>query len=147
MSNASGAAISTFQLNDDGTIGLIDEYAAAGTPADPFAANPIADADGFIDLVLGADGDTLYQLLGLQGAVNVYEVGADGSSLSLLQQTSGLLPESNTQGIVFANVAPIPLPAAALSLLTAMGGLAALRRRRRGAGATPLSNGEDSSPR
>lgn len=33
--------------------------------------NPIADADGFIDLAISADGEYLYQLLGLRGAINV----------------------------------------------------------------------------
>lgn len=128
VASASGAAISTYRLNDDGTIALLDGLAATGSPALPGAPDPLADADGFIDLALSSDGEYLYQLLGLQGAVNVYNVGADGSSLTLLQQAIGLLPDANIQGIVA--VAPVPLPAGFVLLLTGVAGLVVTRWKR-----------------
>ncbi len=137
VASASGATISSYRLNDDGSLTLIDGTAAAGDPAMPFADDPLADADGFIDLALSEDGDYLYQLLGLEGAINVYEVGEDGSSLSFLQATSGLLPGSNVQGIVsvraFDTLVPIPLPATGLLAVFGVLGLGAAGWRRSGA--------------
>lgn len=129
VASASGATISSFRLDANGSVSLIESIAAAGTPADPSAPNPVANADGFIDLALSSDGKYLYQLLGLEGTVNVYIVGADGG-LSLLQQVTGLLPEINIQGIVFATAQEVPLPAAGLLWLAGLAGLGAIRKRR-----------------
>jgi hypothetical protein len=63
------------------------------------AANPLATADGFVDVTVSGDGRTLYQLLGLRGAINVYRVGPSGS-LTFLERTSGLLPQTNLAGLV-----------------------------------------------
>ncbi|MEO6435542.1 MAG: hypothetical protein ABIP55_07240 [Tepidisphaeraceae bacterium] len=124
VASASGAAISSFSLNEDGTIDLINGLAAVGAPAEPAAPNPLANADGFIDLTTSSDGQYLYQLLGVQGSIEVFELGFD-NSLTSLQRTSGLLPETNIQGIVSVSAAttPIPLPPAAWPGLVTMAGI------------------------
>jgi len=99
VASASGATISAYRLNSDGTVSLIDGRAAAGSPAVPGAANPLATADGFIDIAVSSDGAFVYQLLGVEGTINVYRVGAN-SSLSLIQEATALLPETNIQGLV-----------------------------------------------
>ena len=132
VANASGSAISSFHLNDDGSLTLIDNRAAQGIPADPGLDNPVANADGFIGLALNADGNYLYQLLGLKGAIDVYGVGED-SSLSFLQRTAGLLPGSNVQGIVSVRspgISAVPLPATGLLMLSGLFGLGVAARRR-----------------
>jgi 6-phosphogluconolactonase (cycloisomerase 2 family) len=99
VAHASGAVIASFRLNADGTTSLIDTRAAVGAPAVVGAANPLATADGFVDVTVSGDGRTLYQLLGLRGAINVYRVGPSGS-LTFLERTSGLLPQTNLAGLV-----------------------------------------------
>lgn len=106
VTSASGATISSYRLNTDGTVVLIDGRAASGAPAVAGAANPLATADGFIDLAVSTDGRQLFQLLGLRGTINVYDIGANGA-LTRRQQATGLLPMSNIQGLAFAaNRAP-----------------------------------------
>ncbi len=99
VASASGATISSYRLNSDGTISLIESRAAAGSPAVAGAPNPLATADGFIDIALSSDGAFLFQLLGVEGTINVYRMGAN-SSLSLIQEAKALLPETNIQGLV-----------------------------------------------
>ncbi len=85
---------------------LIDGRAAMGAPAMPNAPNPLATADGFIDLTISNDGRHLYQMLGLRGTINVYDIGTNGA-LTRRQQATGLLPMTNIQGVAFAaNRAP-----------------------------------------
>ena len=79
VTHASGAAISAFALSDDGTITLIDGRAAQTRPAQLGIDNPLANADGPTDLDVSADGQNLYQLLGLRGTINIYDIGASGS--------------------------------------------------------------------
>lgn len=98
--SASGAAISSFRLNLNGTIALLNGRAASGVAAVPSSPNMNANADGFIEIAISADGRFVYELSGAQAAVNVYQVGADGSSLTLTQRTTGLLPMRNIQGMV-----------------------------------------------
>ena len=130
VANASGGSISSYALNEDGTVTLISETAAQGAPADIGADAPLANADGFIDLVISEDGEYLYQLLGLQGTINVYEIDPDQGPLTLLQQTTGLLPGTNIQGIATVDGSVIiPTPSAALLGLALLPGLM-LRRRR-----------------
>ena len=45
------------------------------------------------------DGEYLYQLAGLSGAINAYAIN-DDSSLSLVQNLTGFLPDVDTQGLV-----------------------------------------------
>ncbi len=105
VSNAINATISSFRLQADGTVEVIDTVAAAGTT--PFT-NPgevldgpttFGNTDGFIDLDVSPDGEYLYQLAGLSGTVGVYDVAGDGS-LNLIQEISDGLPEIDTQGII-----------------------------------------------
>jgi len=101
VSNAIDATISTFRFTDaSGNIELINEVAASGTGPGTITDGALAfsNTDGWIDLDITDDGDFLYQLFGLSGAVGVYAVN-DGN-LSLVEVVSGNLPEENTQGIV-----------------------------------------------
>ncbi len=101
VSNAIDATISSFRFTDaSGNVELIQEVAASGvgpgTITDP--AIGFGATDGWIDLDMSDDGQFLYQLFGLSGAVGVYAV--DGGNLTLVEVVSGNLPEENTQGIV-----------------------------------------------
>ena len=102
VSNAIDATISTFRFTDaSGNIELVNEVSASGVGAggnvtDGGAA--FAVTDGWIDLDITDDGNYLYQLFGLSGAVGVYAV--DNGNLTLVEVVSGNLPEENTQGIV-----------------------------------------------
>lgn len=100
VSNALDASISTYRFTDDsGNVELVEELAAIGTqPTSPDPATAFATTDGFIDLDISDDGDYIYQLFGLSGAVGVYAV--DGGSLTLVETITGDLPEENTQGII-----------------------------------------------
>ncbi len=101
VSNAIDASISTFRFTDaSGNIELINEVAASGTPGGTITdgALAFANTDGWIDLDITDNGDYLYQLYGLSGAVGVYSV--DNGNLELVEVVSGDLPDENTQGIV-----------------------------------------------
>lgn len=100
VASASGATISSYRLNQDGTITLLNGRAASGVAAVPNSPDMNAGADGFIDIAISGDGRYIYQLAGAQGAIIVYQIGADGHSLSRLQRTSALLPRRDTQGLV-----------------------------------------------
>lgn len=78
---------------------ILDRVAAAGEPpASDVPAEAFANTDGWIDLDVSEDGSTLYQLYGLSGTVGVYRIR--GAELEFVQELTGDLPESNTQGIV-----------------------------------------------
>ena len=98
VSNALESTLSAYSFSQ-GTINLVDDVAAAGTP--PGSTTPseaFANTDGWVDLWISDDGRYLYQLFGLDGTVGVFEV--NGSSLRLIEEVTGDLPEANTQGIV-----------------------------------------------
>ncbi len=100
VSNALDASISSYRFTDaTGNVELVEELAAIGvqpTSADPAVA--FDTTDGFIDLDVSDDGEYLYQLFGLSGAVGVYAI--DGGALTHVETIGGDLPEENTQGIV-----------------------------------------------
>ena len=100
VSNALDASISTYRFTDEsGNIELVDELGAIGNqPTSPDPAVAFATTDGWVDLDITDDGQYLYQLFGLAGAVGVYAV--DGGNLTLVQTVSGDLPLQNTQGII-----------------------------------------------
>ena len=101
VSNAIDATISTFRFTDaSGNIELVSEVAASGVGPGTVTDGALAfsNTDGWIDLDITDDGDYLYQLFGLSGAVGVYSV--DAGNLTLVEVVSGNLPEDNTQGIV-----------------------------------------------
>ena len=78
---------------------MVDELGAIGNqPTSPDPAVAFATTDGWVDLDITDDGQYLYQLFGLAGAVGVYAV--DGGNLTLVQTVSGDLPLQNTQGII-----------------------------------------------
>ena len=95
VSNALESSISSYGF-DAGSINLVDEVAAVGTG--PAQGDPFGTTDGWVDLWISADGKYLYQLFGLDGTIGVFAV--NGSSLTLVEEVSGDLPDSNTQGIV-----------------------------------------------
>ena len=103
VSNAINASISRVELLSDGTLALQEQIAAAGVSgfATGGTTGPVVfgTTDGFIDLDVTDDGEYLYQLQGLSGAISAYEINAD-NSLSLVQVASGFLPEVDTQGLV-----------------------------------------------
>lgn len=100
VSNALDASISTYRFTDDsGNVELVQELAAIGQqPTSPDPAVAFGTTDGWIDLDISDDGNYIYQLFGLSGAVGVYAV--DGGNLTLVETVTGDLPEQNTQGIV-----------------------------------------------
>ena len=100
VASASGATISSYRLNQDGTISLIDGRAASGVAAVPNSPDMNANADGFIEIAISSDGRYLYQLVGAKGTIAVYRIGEDGASLTLIQQVTALLPTRNAQGLV-----------------------------------------------
>ena len=79
-----------------GNISLINRLEASGIG--PAIGDPFGTTEGWIDLWSSQDGRYLYQLYGLAGTIGVFEI--QGSSLNLIQQVSGNLPDANTQGIV-----------------------------------------------
>ena len=94
------AAISSYRFTDDtGNIELVQELAAIGNqPTSPDPAVAFATTDGWVDLDITDDGEYLYQLFGLAGAIGVYAV--DQGNLTLVETVGGDLPVQNTQGIV-----------------------------------------------
>ncbi len=101
VTTSAGATISGFGLNDDGTIAR-GEMLASGIPVDPDAASPLANADGYVDIAISPDGRWLYQLVGLKGRIDVYEIDTlVAFNIAHRQQvTTGLLPIDNLQGLV-----------------------------------------------
>ena len=109
-SNAINATISSFSLAADGTPSVIQQVAAAGTSGFSTGGTTGPEVfgvtDGFIDLDITDNGKYLYQLEGLSGNISVYAIAED-SSLNLVQEVTGFLPESDTQGMVTVCLAAI----------------------------------------
>ena len=136
VSNAITSTISSFSLNEDGTLDLLDITAAEGTSGfangDTTGPEVFGTTDGFIDLDVSDDGQFLYQLEGLSGNIGVYSVDVDDASLTLLQEVAGFLPEFDTQGIVSVSAASVvPEPASFGMYLLGATLMLGLRQRRR----------------
>lgn len=133
VSNAINSSISSFNLNDDGTLSLIETIAAQGTSGfengGTTGPEVFGTTDGYIDLDVSDDGQFLYQLEGLSGEIGVYAVDADTAALTLLQNVQGYLPDIDTQGIV--SVTAVPEPTSLCLLLTSGLYMVGLTRRRR----------------
>ena len=103
VSNAINATISSFRLNSDGTLRLLDELAAEGvsgfSTGGTTGPEVFGTTDGFIDLDVSDDGRHLYQLEGLSGEISVYRVNGNSGSLQRIQTVGGL-PDVDTQGII-----------------------------------------------
>ncbi len=100
VSNAIEAGLASFSF-DNGVVSLIDATAAQGTGATgntTDGAAAFATTEGWIDMWISDDGEYLYQLYGLTGAVGVFRI--TGTSLELIEIVGGDLPVNNTQGIV-----------------------------------------------
>jgi len=61
-------------------------------------ADAFQNTDGWIDMWVTPNADYLYQLYGLDGSIGVFAI--NGSNLTLVQEVSGDLPTTDTQGIV-----------------------------------------------
>lgn len=100
--SASSSIISSFRLNDDGSVEEIDSRAATGRPVNPDSANPAAGATGFVDIAETENSDFIYQLESGVGTVNVYQIASPTSPLTLVQQIStGLPPTGGVMGIAY----------------------------------------------
>ena len=100
VSNAIEAGLASFSF-DNGVVSLIDATAAQGTGATgntTDGAAAFATTEGWIDMWISDDGEYLYQLYGLTGAVGVFRI--TGTNLELVEIVGGDLPTNNTQGIV-----------------------------------------------
>jgi 6-phosphogluconolactonase (cycloisomerase 2 family) len=106
--SASSSIISSFRLNEDGSVEEIDSRAATGVPVNPDAANPAAGATGFVDVAESENSDFLYELESGAGKVNVYQISSSDSPLTLLQQMSTGLPQTGgVMGIAYINPADL----------------------------------------
>jgi hypothetical protein len=102
--SASSSIISSFRLNEDGSVEEIDSRAATGVPVNPDAANPAAGATGFVDVAETENSDLLYDLESGTGTVDVYRISSPDSPLTLLQRMSTGLPQTGgVMGIVYIN--------------------------------------------
>lgn len=95
VSNALDASLSSYSFSG-GMATLVNLLEATGDG--PQIGDPFGTTDGWIDLWASADGQFIYQLYGLDGTIGVFSVS--GSSLTLVEEVSGTLPDVNTQGIV-----------------------------------------------
>jgi hypothetical protein len=106
--SASSSIISSFRLNEDGSVEEIDSRAATGVPVNPDAANPAAGATGFVDVAETENSDLLYDLESGTGKVDVYRISSPDSPLTLLQQMSTGLPQTGgVMGIAYINPADL----------------------------------------
>jgi len=100
VSNAIEAGLASYSFNN-GVVQLLDQTAAQGVGATGNTTDPAAafgTTQGWIDMWISDDGEFLYQLHGLAGTIGVYQI--DGTSLTLVEEVTGDLPTTNTQGIV-----------------------------------------------
>jgi len=106
VSSSAGAAISGYGLDDTG-MPARGELVGSGEPVDVTSSTPFANADGFVDLAISPDGRWLYQLVGLKGRIDVYEVDTLVAFNIARRQsvTSELLPTDNLQGLVAVGAA------------------------------------------
>ena len=157
--NEDGVPVYSFEIPDSyqpGQVIWIDPVVAVGytyevtgssfasVQAPSFAA--VADPDGYVLTVGGVDialasgatyvfapGVTSFTLSGIDPALgldpNNPQAFVTGISLGAFSQTSAIV----TMTPVTANVSAVPLPATGWALIAGIGGLAALRRRRRAA--------------
>ncbi|UII79051.1 hypothetical protein [Flagellimonas sp. CMM7] len=63
-----------------------------------FVGAGYAMTNGVVDMWITDDGACLYQLFSLDGTIGIYRV--NGQSLEFVEEESGNLPDTNTQGIV-----------------------------------------------
>lgn len=99
VSNAIEAGLASYSFNN-GAVELLDQTAAQGTGTGGADNGPeaFASTEGWIDMWITDDGQYLYQLYGLDGTIGIYRI--NGTSLELVGEESGNLPDTNTQGIV-----------------------------------------------
>jgi 6-phosphogluconolactonase (cycloisomerase 2 family) len=120
VSNTINSLISSFAVDGDGAVTVIERIAAAGNgpfadgednttivaaPGMSLGETVFGNTDGYIDMALSADNDYLYQLTGLSGSVVVYRRNGD-NTLTQIQvldaetaDGEGEIPTQNSQGI------------------------------------------------
>jgi hypothetical protein len=101
ITTSAGATISTYGGYPAGTItgGRLQVSGVAVNPASP---TPLAGADGFGDVAITADGRWMFQNVGLQGRIDVYDVSWGVERRH--QVATAILPTDTLQGL--AVVAP-----------------------------------------
>ncbi|MBC7809111.1 MAG: beta-propeller fold lactonase family protein [Akkermansiaceae bacterium] len=95
VANTDSGTVTSYRVNSDGTIAVLQQVAAIYN-------NGVVPASGGaapIDIALSPDGQFFYVLLGAQGRVAQYRVESDGR-LTSLGLSEGGLPQFGTQGIV-----------------------------------------------
>ena len=108
VSSSMGAEISGYGLSGvdslDAEAGTVARGypVVSGTPVDIGSSTPLAEADGYVDIAISPDYNWLYQLVGLKGRIDAYEIDTlEAMNIALRQSvTSDLLPMDNLQGLV-----------------------------------------------
>jgi len=99
VASTASAALTGLVLENDGSVRFATGgYQIRGKAVDPSSSTPLADADGFMDVVFSPGEDHLYHLIGLRGRIDAY--GIVFSLEGRRQLTTGLLPMDNLQGLV-----------------------------------------------
>lgn len=137
VNDANDAAFQASILADFGPgYGLIDKIETPDTGGSGIL-------DGLVGLIGGTGGAFSIDLTGLADVIIVFKVGNGGETpgfaafllTDFIDSVTGgwsvTLSQSLSHISLYANVAPIPLPAAGFLLIGALGGLGLMRRRRK----------------
>ena len=100
IASSTGAAVNSISFNENGSVSgfLSGGYQINGTPAAFGSTSPLANADGFVDIVFDSSGNLLYQLFGLKPRIDTFQIVFSFERRQEL--TTGLLFPENLQGLV-----------------------------------------------
>lgn len=105
VTSAPSATITGLIVHANGAIQLAnDGYHLKGISVDPASPTPLANADRFVDIAFSPIGNHFYQLVGLKGRVDGYEIVFSLEDRGRF--TTGLLPMDNLLGLVV--IGPVP---------------------------------------